>query len=131
MLLVDHSKSQLMDDKASLIGVRGRWSQPRVTRRLAHDLLLYAKVSAACIGPSCTYLVICGCQWFKFDDDVVSRCKKNEAIEQNFGGTDDDISIRQSTNAYMLVYIRQSHISMSSLTFSIKCFKGMMSTKLC
>jgi len=55
---------------------------------------------------------MCDCQWFKFDDDVVSRCKKNEAIEQNFGGPDDDISIRQSTNAYMLVYIRQSHISM-------------------
>lgn len=50
-------------------------------------------------------------QWFKFDDDVVSRCKKNEAIEQNFGGHDEDISIRQSTNAYMLVYIRESHIS--------------------
>jgi len=58
-------------------------------------------------------MLICACQWFKFDDDVVSRCKKNEAIEQNFGGTDDDISIRQSTNAYMLVYIRQSHISTS------------------
>lgn len=47
-------------------------------------------------------------KWFKFDDDVVSRCKKNEAIEQNFGGHDDDIAIRQSTNAYMLVYIRES-----------------------
>jgi len=55
---------------------------------------------------------MCGCQWFKFDDDVVSRCKKNEAIEQNFGGSDDEISVRQSTNAYMLVYIHQSHISM-------------------
>jgi len=61
-----------------------------------------------------------GCQWFKFDDDVVSRCKKNEAIEQNFGGTDDDISIRQSTNAYMLVYIRQSHISVYQLISSTR-----------
>jgi len=64
---------------------------------------------------------VSGCQWFKFDDDVVSRCKKNEAIEQNFGGTDDDINIRQSTNAYMLVYIRQSHISMSLSHPCCKC----------
>ena len=57
--------------------------------------------------------LLCLLQWFKFDDDVVSRCKKNEAIEQNFGGHDDDIAIRQSTNAYMLVYIRESHASKS------------------
>jgi len=66
-----------------------------------------------CLAAAAACMLICACQWFKFDDDVVSRCKKNEAIEQNFGGTDDDISIRQSTNAYMLVYIRQSHISTS------------------
>lgn len=59
----------------------------------------------------------CIAQWFKFDDDVVSRCKKNEAIEQNFGGHDDDIAIRQSTNAYMLVYIRESVASMMLLYF--------------
>jgi len=66
-------------------------------------------------------LSVFGCQWFKFDDDVVSRCKKSEAIEQNFGGTDDDISIRQSTNAYMLVYIHQSHISMSVIHLPMPC----------
>lgn len=52
-------------------------------------------------------------KWFKFDDDVVSRCKSSEAIEYNFGGGggDDDLFLRQCTNAYMLVYIRESHLS--------------------
>lgn len=47
-------------------------------------------------------------KWCKFDDDVVSRCTEKEAIQNNFGGVDDDVATRQSTNAYMLVYIRQS-----------------------
>ncbi|XP_040571278.1 ubiquitin carboxyl-terminal hydrolase 7 [Lepeophtheirus salmonis] len=47
-------------------------------------------------------------KWCKFDDDVVSRCTSQEAIQYNFGGSDDDSNTRQSTNAYMLVYIRKS-----------------------
>ncbi|XP_034946469.1 ubiquitin carboxyl-terminal hydrolase 7 isoform X3 [Chelonus insularis] len=51
-------------------------------------------------------------KWCKFDDDVVSRCTKQEAIEHNYGGQDEDISmaVKHCTNAYMLVYIRDSEL---------------------
>lgn len=50
-------------------------------------------------------------KWCKFDDDVVSRCTKKEAIEQNFGGDGDDTTaVRHCTNAYMLVYIQQTRL---------------------
>lgn len=49
-------------------------------------------------------------KWCKFDDDVVSKCNKAEAIEHNYGGIDDDLSLnaKHCSNAYMLVYIRDS-----------------------
>ncbi|XP_075231893.1 ubiquitin-specific protease 7 isoform X4 [Lycorma delicatula] len=51
-------------------------------------------------------------KWCKFDDDVVSRCTKQEAIENNYGGHDDDLNmtVKHCTNAYMLVYIRDSEL---------------------
>ncbi|XP_077294716.1 ubiquitin-specific protease 7 isoform X2 [Arctopsyche grandis] len=51
-------------------------------------------------------------KWCKFDDDVVSRCTKQEAIEYNYGGQDEDmtLTVRHCTNAYMLVYIRDSQL---------------------
>lgn len=49
-------------------------------------------------------------KWCKFDDDVVSRCTKQEAVDHNFGGNDDDIGVKHCTNAYMLVYIRDSEL---------------------
>ena len=51
-------------------------------------------------------------RWCKFDDDVVSRCSKKEAILQNFGGdSEDTAAVRHCTNAYMLVYIQQSRLN--------------------
>ena len=48
-------------------------------------------------------------RWFKFDDEVVSKCTKKDAINNNFGGnSSEDITFRHSTNAYMLVYVRDS-----------------------
>lgn len=49
-------------------------------------------------------------KWCKFDDDVVSKCNKSEAIEHNYGGIDDDLSLnaKHCSNAYMLVYIRDT-----------------------
>ncbi|XP_554912.2 ubiquitin carboxyl-terminal hydrolase 7 isoform X1 [Anopheles gambiae] len=47
-------------------------------------------------------------KWCKFDDDVVCRCSRNEAIEQNYGGHDNELNMRHSSNAYMLVYVRES-----------------------
>ncbi|EEC01240.1 ubiquitin carboxyl-terminal hydrolase, putative [Ixodes scapularis] len=56
-------------------------------------------------------------RWCKFDDDVVSRCTKQEAIDHNFGGTEDDVAVsRHCTNAYMLVYIRDSAIILTVAT---------------
>ena len=49
-------------------------------------------------------------KWFKFDDEVVSRCSKKDAVNNNFGGnSSDELTFRHSTNAYMLVYVRDSH----------------------
>jgi len=53
----------------------------------------------------------CDGKWCKFDDDVVSRCTSREAIQNNFGGAADgadDVTTKQSSNAYMLVYVRKS-----------------------
>ncbi|KAI9590568.1 ubiquitin carboxyl-terminal hydrolase 7-like [Glossina fuscipes] len=54
----------------------------------------------------------CDGKWYKFDDDVVCSCKKLEAIELNYGGIDDEISVQADRkNACMLVYVRKSEIN--------------------
>ena len=53
-------------------------------------------------------------KWCKFDDDVVCRCDKKEAIDQNYGGGGgggimSGLTVnKHCSNAYMLVYIRDS-----------------------
>ena len=56
-------------------------------------------------------------KWCKFDDDVVSRCTKIEAIDHNFGGNEDDVTVKHCTNAYMLVYIRDSEFQKTKNLF--------------
>ncbi|CAG9828572.1 unnamed protein product [Diabrotica balteata] len=52
-------------------------------------------------------------KWCKFDDEVISRYTKQEASEHNFGGHDEDrnMTVKHCTNAYMLVYIRDSQMT--------------------
>ena len=56
---------------------------------------------------STVYPALFNFRWCKFDDDVVSRCTKQEAIENNFGGHEDDLTVRHCTNAYMLGMLRE------------------------
>lgn len=41
-------------------------------------------------------------EWYKFNDDVVTKCSADEAIEKNFGNN------CRTPNAYILVYIKES-----------------------
>ena len=49
----------------------------------------------------------CLFQWYKFDDDVVAHVAPSDAMERNFGGSQDDDGSMYHTSAYMLVYIRE------------------------
>jgi ubiquitin carboxyl-terminal hydrolase 7 len=50
-------------------------------------------------------------RWFKFDDDCVTPASESEVLESNFGGEigGEGKRIRRS-NAYMLIYIRESDL---------------------
>lgn len=41
-------------------------------------------------------------EWYKFNDEIVTKCSDSDAIQENFGDG------YRSTNAYMLVYIKTS-----------------------
>lgn len=57
-------------------------------------------------------------QWFRFDDERVTKVKETEAVEGQFGGTDQQQypghtpqwKLPKISNAYMLVYVRESAI---------------------
>ena len=61
-------------------------------------------------------------EFYKFDDDRVTRATKREALDENFGGEynfghndvtrlqQNRLPIKRSMNAYMLVYLRKNKI---------------------
>eukprot|EP01127_Copromyxa_protea_P015709 TRINITY_DN4568_c0_g1_i1.p1 TRINITY_DN4568_c0_g1~~TRINITY_DN4568_c0_g1_i1.p1 ORF type:complete len:1084 (+),score=246.91 TRINITY_DN4568_c0_g1_i1:30-3281(+) len=55
-------------------------------------------------------------EWFKFDDDVVTRVSSHDAVVNNYGGS---VGGREKTsNAYMLIYVRKKdrHMYMGPCT---------------
>lgn len=60
--------------------------------------------------------------FYKFDDDRVTRAKKREALDENFGGDynpghndgarlqHNRLPMKRAMNAYMLVYLRKNKI---------------------
>ncbi|KAL5702529.1 ubiquitinyl hydrolase 1 [Ranunculus cassubicifolius] len=46
-------------------------------------------------------------QWFKFDDERVTKEEEKMAVEENYGG-EDDFKFTRDASAYMLVYVRAS-----------------------
>jgi len=57
-------------------------------------------------------------QWYRFDDERVTKAKEKEAVEAQFGGTEQQQhpghtpqwKLPKISNAYMLVYVRESAI---------------------
>ena len=60
-------------------------------------------------------------RWCKFDDDVVSRCTKQEAIDYNFGGADEEGNIR----LLLLLEMKFTYISYSVFLFDTLWHNGM------
>ncbi len=63
----------------------------------------------------------CESAWFKFNDELVSKSSSKAAVDDNFGYSSDDSHLlanmrkteslqKRLANAYMLVYVRASHI---------------------
>ncbi|KAJ3011309.1 hypothetical protein HKX48_006911, partial [Thoreauomyces humboldtii] len=64
-------------------------------------------------GHYCAFLrPTTGEKWFKFDDDRVIPATRREVFDENFGGEfpsmRQGIKLKRFTNAYMLVYVRDS-----------------------
>lgn len=98
-------------DLSSYISKEGEEVQPEDAKYVLHAVLVHSGDNhgghyVVFINPKCDG------KWCKFDDDVVSRCTKKEAVDSNFGGEGEEVmTARHCTNAYMLVYVQQSKLS--------------------
>ncbi|OAF66226.1 hypothetical protein A3Q56_06062, partial [Intoshia linei] len=75
---------------------------------------------------------MCNGKWFKFDDEIVCQCSKEQAIENNFGGDyhDGDHYFKNATSAYMLVYINESEIEQLLLDILLTDIPGNVVARL-
>ena len=83
-------------------------SDPNISSRYRlHSVLVHS--GSVHGGHYYAYITPDGEKWFKFDDEKVDPADKKEAIEDQFGGSDDSFNrAARISNAYMLVYIRAS-----------------------
>ena len=51
-----------------------------------------------------------GTKWYKFNDSSVTKSSEKEAVDNNFGGTNEN-SQSKAFSAYMLIYVRKSSFS--------------------
>ena len=49
-------------------------------------------------------------QWYKFNDERVTKVEEKEAVEGMFGGSEYQMPPWKTSSAYMLVYVRESAI---------------------
>jgi len=101
---------EILDLSNYINSKEGEEVQPEDSKYVLHAVLVHSGDNhgghyVVFINPKCDG------KWCKFDDDVVSRCTKKEAIDHNFGGEGEEMmTARHCTNAYMLVYIQQSRL---------------------
>ena len=56
----------------------------------------------------------------------MARVAASDAMERNFGGTQDDDGSMYNTSAYMLVYIREDCQSNPTITNPFECFDAFL-----